>query len=120
MSPHFSRAHAAVSRGSCSSCKFVFSNSFQLFIKSKSTVDEKIEDPINAEALRHEFKAAPVTHGSDNLLQIDAAVKPQPKEQRVRSRVYVGTVHASLKFLPNRNWYPGASYFNPIVFRALF
>jgi hypothetical protein len=79
----------------------------QLFIKSKETPEDAGEDPINAATLRHEFKAAPVTKGSDNLLHIDPAVKSSSKVQRVHSRVYTGTVHASLKFLPNRNWYPG-------------
>ncbi len=79
----------------------------QLFIKPKNTLEDKLEDPINAGALRDAFKAAPVTQANDNVLQIDSAAKSYSKEQRVHSRVYVGTVHASLKFLPNRNWYPG-------------
>ena len=79
----------------------------QLFIKPKNAVEDKTEDLINASALRDAFKSAPVTQVNDNVLQIDSAAKSYSKEQRVHSRVYVGTVHASLKFLPNRNWYPG-------------
>jgi hypothetical protein len=86
------------------------SNLLQLFITSKDTHEDGTEDPINAVTLRHEFKAASVTQGSDNLLHIDSAVKSSTKVQRVHSRVYTGTVHASLKFLPNRNWYPGVRY----------
>ncbi len=79
----------------------------QLFIKPKNAVEDKMEDLINASALRDAFKSTPVTQVNDNVLQIDSAAKSYSKEQRVHSRVYVGTVHASLKFLPNRNWYPG-------------
>jgi hypothetical protein len=81
----------------------------QLFIKSKTAPEDEIPDPINASALRCEFKAAPVTHGNDNFVRIQAAAKAATRQQRFHSRVYVGTVHANLKFLPNRNWYPGDS-----------
>ena len=80
----------------------------QLFIKSKSDTQDESADLIDASALRGELKAAPVTQACGNVLRIDPAIKAASKEKRFRSKVYVGTVHASLKFLPNRNWYPGA------------
>lgn len=88
-------------------CLRIISNSVQLFIKSKPAAQDQQADLIDASALRSEFKAAPITQAADNVLRIDPAVKAAVKEKRFHSRVYVGTVHASLKFLPNRNWYPG-------------
>jgi hypothetical protein len=83
----------------------------QLFITSKTAIDEQIPDPISSTSLRRQFKAAPVTQISDNVVRIDPAAKVSSNQRHFHSRVYVGTVHASLKFLPNRNWYPGALFF---------
>jgi hypothetical protein len=80
----------------------------QLFIKHQQDVPGEGPELIDASALRDEYKAAPIAQDAGNVLRVDAAVKAASKEKRFRSKVYVGTVHASLKFLPNRNWYPGA------------
>jgi hypothetical protein len=83
----------------------------QLFIaSSKAAADEEVPDPISSTALRRQFKAAPVTQVSDNVVRVDPAAKVAKTRHHFHSRVYVGTVHASLKFLPNRNWYPGALF----------
>ena len=88
-------------------CPLNFSIILQLFIKAKSDSLCESAELIDASALRGEYKSAPITQASNNVLRIDPAVKTASKEKRFHSKVYVGTVHASLKCLPNRNWYPG-------------
>jgi hypothetical protein len=63
---------------------------------------------VDSAALRGELKSNSVAQVKDNVIRIDPSTKAGQHKRRFHSRVYVGTVHANLKFLPNRNWYPGA------------